>query len=170
MLPFNGMTVDIAAGISHDIRFMDRTPRTRADVRAIASYGIGIYPIPAFTDRLRFRGSFFADAGISSGYYSRYSNGITYAEMRGGIRFVEWGPSACDGYLRLDIAADTKREFYNNYVEAGAGIRIIPHHAWSVNIALEAKRGTYVGGTRSHALDGTAYGTIRMFLIVDRFF
>jgi hypothetical protein len=169
-LPFAGATIDIAAGIAHDIKFMNRTPRTRGDVRAVVSYGLGAYPVAAFPDRVRFASSFFADAGLSSGYYSRYENGITYIELRGGMRCLEWGPSAIDGYIRLDLAADTKREFYNNYAEAGVGIRIIPHHAWSVNFAVEAKRGSYVGGTRSQSPDGTAYGTFRAFMILDRFF
>jgi hypothetical protein len=170
VLPFSGATLDVAAGIAHDIKFMNRTSRTRGDVRAILSYGLGSYPVVSFPDRLRLAYSFFAEAGLSSGYYSRYENGITYVEMRGGMRFLEWGPSAFDGYLRLDLAADTKREFYNNYAEAGIGIRIIPHHAWSVSFAFEAKRGSYLGGTRSQSPDGTSYGTFRTFLILDRFF
>jgi hypothetical protein len=170
IIPFGGMTLDLSAGLAYNTKLYEDRSRTQGDVRAVASYGLGIYPIPTSSDRLRFDGTFFADAGISAGYYSRYDNGIAYLQGRTGVRLLELGPSAFDPYIRVDFAADTRREFYNNFVEGGLGIRVIPHHAWGVNILFEAKRGLYVGNSRLLASDGSSYGTVRLFLILDRFF
>jgi hypothetical protein len=167
-VPFEGMAIDLQAGIAYNTKLWDGRPRTQGDVRAVLSYGTGIYPIPAVTESMRFSGSFFADAGGFVGYYSRYTNTISYIQGRGGVRCVEWGATALDLYARLDVAQDSKREFYNNSVEGGLGIRIIPNHAWSIFVMLEAKRGLYVGNSRVDSPYGSAYGTQRLILVWER--
>ncbi len=167
-LPFEGMAIDLQAGIAYNTKLWEGRPRTQGDVRAVLSFGTGVYPIPAVTESARFSGSFFADAGGSLGYYSRYQNAISSIQGRGGVRCVEWGASALDLYARLDVTQDSKREFYNNSVEGGLGIRIIPNHAWSIFVMLEAKRGLYVGNSRIDSPYGSAYGTQRLIVVWER--
>lgn len=162
--------LDVEGGLAYDLRVQGTRDRLRGDFRAVGSYGTGIFLNPTITEELRFDNAFFADAAISTGYYSRYDNVIGYAQGRAGLRLIEYGASALDAYLRMDISADSRHSYYNNIAEAGAGVRFIPDHRYGVNVLLEFRWGAYVGGSRFQSPNGSFYSTMRLIGLIDRFF
>ena len=168
--PVIGAAFDVEGGLAYDLRVQGTRSRLRGDFRAVGSYGTGIYPTPTITEKLRFENTFFADAAVSAGYYSRYDNVIGYAQGRAGLRLVVYGASALDAYLRLDFSADSRHSYYNNIAEAGGGVRFIPDHRCGINLLLEFRRGAYIGGSRFQAPGSCFYSTVRLIALVDRFF
>ncbi len=170
VLPFSGGAIDVEGGIAYDVRVRGTRARTRGDFRAIGTYGTGIYPIPVRAETMRLSGSLFADFGMSAGYYSRYSNAIAYMQGRAGIRLLEYRAAALDAYALAYGVADTRRDYANNVMEAGGGLRLVPEHSWGVALHFEFRRGEYVGETRRDAPGDLYYSTFRFMAVVERFF
>ena len=168
--PITGAALDVEGGLAYDLRMQGTRSPLREDFRAVGSYGTGIYPTPTITEKFRFKETFFADAGVSAGYYSRYNNCIGYAQGRAGVRVIEYNASAIDAFLSTNLSADSRNSFYNNIAEIGCGLRIVPDHRWGINVLMEFLRGEYVGGSRFQAPGGVYYSTVRLMAIVDRFF
>jgi hypothetical protein len=168
--PITGAALDIEGGLAYDLRTQGTRNSLRGDFRAVGSYGTGIYPTPTITEKLHIKETIFTDAGVSVGYYSRYDNCIGYAQGRTGVRFIEYGASALDAYLSINLAMDSRHSFYNNIAEAGGGVRFVPDHRWGVDVLLEFLRGAYIGGSRFQAPGGYYYSTVRFMVLVDRFF
>jgi hypothetical protein len=167
-LPLRGLTVDLQTGYTHATLTRAGESPDRIDLRAVATYGAGIYPdlqVPAgFATPL----SPFADVYASAGWYSRYENVLGYFQGRAGVRALAYRASALDVYARANLTADTEREFYNNTVEAGLGILAIPDHRWGLSLTIEVLRGTYLGPQSLNPRD-RFYGTARIILSFDRF-
>jgi len=168
--PLAGAVFDVEGGIAYDLRIQGNRSRLRWDYRAVGSYGTGVYLTPKYCEKLYFEHSFFADAGVSAGFYSRYDNVIGYAQGRAGIRLIEYGASAFDAYLRTNLSMDSQNLFYNNIGEAGGGVRFIPDHKWGVSVLLEFLRGTYIGSSRFQSTGDRYHSTIRLMGVIDRFF
>ena len=117
----------------------------------------------------------FADMYSSFGYYSRYKDGIGYLQGRAGLRAVEVCHTALDAYLRGDYVFDTEKEFYNNLVEGGVGINLIPDVDWGLNFMAEYHRGTYLNVSAAAeaqraASYGQSYNSFRFYLIFEKTF
>jgi len=167
--PIRGLSGDLQAGITFDLLKRPEKSIVRPDLRAVASYGNGIYPAFTTPDVPTWSVSLLADLYTSAGYYSRYENIIGYAQGRAGIRAFAYRLTAVDCYLRGDFTWDTEREFYNNTAEASIGLRVIPDHRWGVQVLIEYHEGWYWGPDAGNPY-GTRYNSTRLFVILDRFF
>ena len=88
----------------------------------------------------------FTDLDTSLGYYSRYrDNVIAYMQIRDGLRLASFGPSSLAGYMVLNLAKDTNRDFFNNVGEVGAGLEFRPAQHVNVSLRAEYLRGFYYG-------------------------
>jgi len=153
---------DVQLGVAYDL--LERSTRTRGDVRALLVYGNGIFPDLAIPERLAFSLKPFADVYTSTGYYSRYRNVIGYYQARAGLRVLEWMYSSVDVYARGDCIADTRREFYNNVLEGSIGVRVNAYQPWGISVLAELHRGLY--WARQVPVD-RSYDTFRLFLVID---
>lgn len=99
---------------------------------------------PTYTENAAFPikwvGSMYADAI----YYSRYQNTISDSRLRQGLRIFQAQSTEVDFYLTGHMILDTKHEFYNNIIEYGPGIAIIPSTRYNNTIRLESLRGYYL--------------------------
>lgn len=141
--PFAGGRIDIQGGMAIGLIERPEEPEMRGDLRALASYGWGLYPEPASPDRPRIRWKPFVEAMAMGGYYSRYENILGFGHAKAGIRLLEWSRAYGDLYIRTDIVADTRRDFFNNIVEGSVGLRIAPDFGIGVQILAEYHRGLY---------------------------
>jgi hypothetical protein len=94
---------------------------------------------------------------------------IGYLQGRAGARIFAYGPATADVYARADLVWDTRREFFNNLGELSAGLRIIPHQAWGLQVLVEHHLGRYIGPLTGNPF-GRSYHSTRFFVILDRFF
>ena len=166
--PFYGFITEIQSGIGVDLIDKGTNKKVKDDFRVVIIYGNGIYPLLATPSKMKFTFKPLADIYTSLGYYSRYHNGIGYGAGRAGARLIEWKASALDMYGRLDVVRDTKRKYYNNIVEWGGGIRIIPDHSFGLSILAEYHRGEYYPVINSVLLSELYYNSFRLFLIFER--
>jgi tetratricopeptide (TPR) repeat protein len=166
--PFYGFMTEIQGGVGIDLINKGADKRIKEDFRAVVTYGNGIYPLLAVPSKIKFTFKPLADVYTSFGYYSRYQNGIAYGAGRVGARFIEWKTSALDVYGRLDAVRDTRRKYYNNIVEWGGGIRIIPDLSFGLSILAEYHRGRYFPVTNSTMTPDLFYNSFRFFLIFER--
>ncbi|RCK73617.1 MAG: hypothetical protein IGBAC_0065 [Ignavibacteriae bacterium] len=142
--PVLGLNFTIQSGIGIDLIKIAGEFKIKEDFRAVITYGNGIYPEISVTEKPTFVAKPLSELYSSFGYYSRYKNSIGYASVKGGLRFLEFRRSALDFYLRLNFALDTERQFYNNIIELGSGIKLIPDHLWGLSFLAEFNRGKYL--------------------------
>lgn len=111
--------------------------------------------------------SLFADVGASAGFYSRYrDNVIGYLQSRGGIKAWDNSRSQLSLYAPVNVYKDTNRDFFNNAVEAGAGLEFQPSTKINLKFRAEYLRGTYMGITgRDPNPYGPHYNDVRLTLI-----
>ena len=167
--PFRGLTGDIQGGVACDLLEHPGHTRVREDFRAILTYGKGIYPPITLPHALTFPLSLLAEIYGSFGYYSRYSNGIGYGQGKMGSRVLTYRTSALDVYVTVAASVDTRRDFFNNIVERGAGVSVLPHTPWGLRLTAEFLRGTYWSNNQSDNPYGKTYTSVRIFLLFDRF-
>lgn len=166
--PLAGLKIFIQGGIGIDLIKRETSSRVKEDFRALITYGNGIYPEISTPAIVRFGFKPFADVYGSFGYYSRYSNLIAFSAGKAGGRIVEWKKSALDIYARLNVTRDSKKEFYNNVVEWGGGVRIIPHHTFGLSFLAEFHRGTYWKVDNEPIPYPSYYNSYRLFIIFGR--
>ena len=172
--PVHAFWVDVQEGLAMDL--IDRVgSTTRGDFRAVATAGTGAYPEFLVHPGLQSPMSLLADFFISTGYYSRYKNGIGYAQGRLGVRAAEISRAFMDVYLRFDAAFDTEGEFYNNLFEAGPGFRFTPDPEWGLFLMVEYHHGIYADYTTPMKTERElfyprSYNTVRFLLVFDRDF
>lgn len=166
--PLAGLRIFVQGGIGIDLIKKGTTSRIKEDFRSLITYGNGIYPQISTPAVVRFGFKPLADVYGSFGYYSRYSNLIGFSTGKAGGRVVEWKKSALDLYARLDITRDTKKQFYNNVIEWGGGVRIIPHHTFGLSFLAEFHRGTYWKVTNEPIPYSSYYNSYRLFIIFGR--
>ncbi|MBI5477049.1 MAG: tetratricopeptide repeat protein [Ignavibacteriales bacterium] len=173
-----GLELRAQIGVAYDLVQQDSgAARTRWDFRALAIYGNGIYPNFEFHDNIKVTLDPLLDLYSSIGYYSRYDNAIGYLQARAGARIFEWKYSAIDLYVRSMFIKDANRDFYNNQIDAGIGLRVLPYSGWDLYIMPEYYRAMYLDGVRSIYNDiqekiGTEkyFGGFRLFIIYDHLF
>jgi tetratricopeptide (TPR) repeat protein len=169
ILPVRGMTIDIQPGVTYDLIERPGKNRVEADFRGTAAYGNGIYAPVETPMKATWPLHPFLDGYASVGYYSRYENTLLYSHGRGGVRAFAYGQTAVDAYLRLDFVADTQGEYYNNILEGGVGLRLIPDHRWGLSFIAEYHRGKYLKSLPAGSTLGSPYSTVRLFVVFDRF-
>lgn len=124
-----GLTVNL-------LRTSEHPSRTQADGRVVLSD----YRHWAGPRRL------FADAGLNVGWYGRYrDNVIGTLRVRGGLRVPAGRSSLLTAYAPVYFHKDSNRDFYNNIVEAGAGLELQPRTTVNFNVRAEYLRGWYAG-------------------------
>jgi len=173
--PVHGFWIDVQQGVAIDLIDRNGDSGTRGDFRAVATAGTGIYPEFLVHDGLKSPLSLLADFFISAGYYSRYKNGIGYAQGRIGVRAAEFSRAFMDVYLRADAVFDTEGKFYNNLFEIGPGLRLTPDPEWGLFLMVEYHHGMYADYTAAMTLEREAfypptYNTVRFLLVLDREF
>jgi hypothetical protein len=166
--PFPGTTIDLQGGLAIDL--IDRPGNTelRGDLRLLASYGWGLYPVPESPERFAFCFKPFVEAMGMGGYYSRYQNVLGFGHAKGGARVVEWWRSYAELYLRADLVADTQRAFYNNIIEGSVGLRFVPDFAWGLQLLAEYHRGMYWDTSLSTSPYERWYSSGRLYIVIDQ--
>lgn len=167
--------IDARDGLAFDLVERQGKSSPRNDFRLVATAGTGIYPPFLVHDHLSSPLSLMTDFFISSGYYSRYTNYITYAQARVGLRVAEVSRAFADVYLRGDAAFDSDGEFYNNVFEFGPGVRITPDASSGLFLMVEYHRGRYADFTTGmrnarEAFYGPFYDSVRFLLVFSRDF
>jgi tetratricopeptide (TPR) repeat protein len=166
--PFRGATIDLQGGIAIDLLDRPQEPAARGDLRALASYGWGLYPVPASPEQMQLTFKPFVEAMAMGGYYSRYRNVLGFGHAKTGARVLEWWRSYVDLYVRADLVADTQREFYNNIMEGSLGLRIIPDFGWGLQILAEFHRGLYWDTSLPTAPYDRWYSSGRFYIVIDQ--
>lgn len=171
--PLAGLMIDVQEGLAFDLIDKGSGMKTRGDFRAVAVYGTGIYAPFSVHPELTMPMTPFADLYASAGYYSRYTNGIAYAQGRLGLHALEVKRTSADVYARLDLVGDTERLFYNNLAEIGVGFRLTPNVDWGLHFVAEYHRGFYLDVSAAATAERTllydaAYHSGRFFLIYER--
>ena len=108
---------------------------------------------------VRGRFDWFVEAGGDAAYYSRLPDGIAYLQSRQGFRFLQCGKSAAfDAYALQNLTMDTKGNYYDNYFEAGPGIRLItsPVGAAVFTTSVDYLLGSYLGRNYANTRGDTA--------------
>lgn len=165
--PTKRLNLILQSGIGIDLIKVAGKHKIKSDHRAIILYGAGIYPEVSVPSEPIFVFKPMFELYLSFGYYSRYKNSIGYGTIKGGFRFFELGKTASDFYLRINFATDTEKEFYNNIIELGTGIKIIPNHLWGLNLLMEYNRGIYLYKPEISS-QGKNYDSFRLYLIFGK--
>lgn len=179
--PFTGFSVSIQEGVAFNLIDRPQRATVEEDFRIVGIYGWGIYAPFSVHPDARATLAPFADLYVSAGIYSRYSNAIAYAGLRGGLRVLEVSHTAVDAYLRLAAARDMSvrgglfnswatigpDQYYNNVHEWGVGLRCRPYDGLGFWVMLEALRGIYANESLLPAGHDRYYNSARLFLIYD---
>lgn len=115
---------------------------------------------------------FFADASLQAGYYSRFNdNFIGSLRLRAGVKAWDNQQSQLTFYAPVEGIKDSKRDFYNNLVEAGGGVELQPWMRLNLRIRAEALRGFYSGVEgRDPNPYPRKYDEVRIFLVYSAHF
>ena len=115
------------------------------------------------------RGSFewFVEGGGDWAYYSRLSDFIAYSQAKGGWRVLQFGRAAAvDVYGFGNLVFDAVGNYYDNFVEAGPGLRVVtaPVGAATVTTSLEYASGAYLGRNynNTRGSTGETYSDVRI--------
>lgn len=86
-------------------------------------------------------GEFYTDVS----YYSRFDDNIIgYIQTRQGLKLLQYKDKTLDAYVRMNLVADTNREFFNNIGEIGGGVRFRPSSRVNMDLHLEYIKGYYL--------------------------
>ncbi len=108
---------------------------------------------------VRGRFDWFVEAGGDAAYYTRLPDGIAYLQSRQGIRFLQCGKAAAlDAYGLQNLTMDTRGNYYDNYFEAGPGVRLItaPIGAAVFTTSVDYLLGSYLGRNYANTRGDTA--------------
>jgi tetratricopeptide (TPR) repeat protein len=116
---------------------------------------------------VRGRFDWFVEAGGDAAYYTRLPDGIAYLQSRQGIRFLQCGKAAAlDVYGLQNLTMDTRGNYYDNYFEAGPGVRLItsPVGAAVFTTSVDYLLGSYLGRNfaNSRGDTGATYSDFRI--------
>jgi len=107
--------------------------------------------------RLRF--DWFVEAGGDAAYYSRLPDCLAYGQSRQGARIMQFGKAAAvDIYGLENLTMDTKGNYYDNYFEAGPGMRFVtaPVGAAVLTTSVDYVLGSYLGRNSNNTRGDTA--------------
>lgn len=89
---------------------------------------------------------FFQEFNVDAVYISRFDDDVlVYGQYRPGVRLPTWRGLRMQSYFNWNLTADTNRDYWGNYVEAGPGLRIrIPKINPPMNFSLDWVRGIHL--------------------------
>lgn len=132
-------------GGSYDLRNLNRD-RWREDIRGGVYFYKMFMPDIIYSSKLRFMLKPYADTYGEISYYSRYDDDIIGdIKIRPGLRVFQWRNSHIDIYARGRLVQDSKRTYYNNFVEYGPGIALTPYDPIDLVFRAEPTWGNYFG-------------------------
>lgn len=116
---------------------------------------------------MRWRFDWFVEGGGDWAYYSRLSDFIAYSQAKAGWRVLQFGRAAAvDVYGFGNLVFDAVGNYYDNYVEAGPGLRVVtaPVGAATVTTSLEYASGAYLGRNynNTRGSTGETYSDVRV--------
>lgn len=116
---------------------------------------------------MRGRFDWFVEGGGDWAYYSRLSDFIAYSQAKGGWRVLQFGRAAAvDVYGFGNLVFDAVGNYYDNFVEAGPGLRVVtaPVGAATVTTSLEYASGAYLGRNynNTRGSTGETYSDVRI--------
>ena len=116
---------------------------------------------------MRGRFDWFVEGGGDWAYYSRLSDFIAYSQAKGGWRVLQFGRAAAvDVYGFGNLVVDAVGNYYDNFVEAGPGLRVVtaPVGAATVTTSLEYASGAYLGRNynNTRGSTGETYSDVRI--------
>jgi hypothetical protein len=116
---------------------------------------------------MRGRFDWFVEGGGDWAYYSRLSDFIAYSQAKGGWRVLQFGRAAAvDVYGFGNLVFDAVGNYYDNFVEAGPGLRVVtaPVGAATVTTSLEYAAGAYLGRNynNTRGSTGETYSDVRI--------
>lgn len=85
-------------------------------------------------------------------FYRDDNNFISTMDYKEGLMMSRPGNMSFDAYLNLELATDANKDYWNNYIKFGPGIRWTPYVELDLKISLEYFWGEYYRGE----LDGLA--------------
>ena len=107
----------------------------------------------------RFRFDWFVEAGGDAAYYTRLPDCLVYGQSRQGARIMQFGKAAVvDIYGFENLTMDTKGNYYDNYFEAGPGMRLVtaPVGAAVLTTSVDYVLGSYLGVNNNNTRGDTA--------------
>ena len=121
---------------------------------------------------VRFRADWFVEAGGDAAYYTRLSDGLGYGQSRQGARLMQFGKAAAvDLYALENLTMDTRGNYYDNYFEAGPGLRVVtsPVGAAVLTTSVDYVLGSYLGRNSNNTRGDTAanYSDFRLTIALS---
>ena len=116
---------------------------------------------------VRLRCDWFVEAGGDAAYYTRLPDFIAYLQSRQGFRLVQFGKAAAfDAYAVENLTFDSKGNYYDNFFEAGPGVRFVtaPVKATTLSTNIEYLGGAYLGrnDNNTRGSTGATYSDFRI--------
>jgi hypothetical protein len=140
---------------------------TTIDLETVSPGGLSTLPSKSQASRwslnnwspVRFRLDWFVEAGGDAAYYSRLPDCLAYGQSRQGVRIMQFGKAAAvDIYGLENLTMDTKGNYYDNYFEAGPGMRLVtaPVGAAVLTTSVDYVLGSYLGRNSNNTRGDTA--------------
>lgn len=161
----------LETGVAYDLIYRNRD-RWRGDLRGGFMYYNEFGARPAYFDKLIFSMRYYSNLYGDITYFSRYDNNvITGIKTHQGIRLMQYHNSMVNLYATGRLIADTQRQFFNNYVEVGPGIELIPNNCFNnVRIRYEHVNGMYLpAGATPNPYDQYYTNTVVQLLFYVKF-
>lgn len=134
----------LEGGIAYDLVYRNRN-LWRGDLRTGIMYYNQFGVPPSYYDNLTIGLPYFSDLYADSTYYTRYNNNvISGARTHQGIHLIQYHSMMLNAYLTGRVIVDTKRLFYNNFIEGGPGIAFIPTNRFNFQLRFEHLNGAYL--------------------------
>jgi Flp pilus assembly protein TadD len=140
---------------------------TTIDLEGVSPGGLATLPSNSQASRwalnnwspVQFRLDWFVEAGGDAAYYSRLPDCLAYGQSRQGARIMQFGKAAAvDIYGLENLTMDTKGNYYDNYFEAGPGMRFVtaPVGAAVLTTSVDYVFGSYLGRNSNNTRGDTA--------------
>ncbi|MFZ4776196.1 MAG: tetratricopeptide repeat protein [Terrimicrobiaceae bacterium] len=131
-----------------------------------AVLGLSSWTMNSWTP-VRMRCDWFVEAGGDAAYYTRLPDFIAYLQFRQGFRLLQFGKAAAfDAYAMENLTFDSKGNYYDNFVEAGPGVRLVtaPVKATTLSTNIEYLGGAYLGrnANNTRGSTGPTYSDFRI--------
>ena len=105
------------------------------------------------------RFAWFVEAGGDAAYYTRLTDFLAYLQSRQGVRLLQCGRMlSVDSYVVENLTFDSAGNYFDNFVEAGPGLRFIsaPIPAATISTNVEYLGGAYLGRNSGNTRGNTA--------------
>lgn len=134
----------IETGIAYDLVYRNRK-RFRGDLRGGFMYYDQFGVKPAYYDKVTLGLFYFGDLYGDATYFTRYDNNVIGGiRTHHGVRLIQYHSMILNTYLTGRVITDTKRLFYNNFLEGGPGVAFIPTNRFNFQLRFEHLNGAYI--------------------------